>query len=58
MLFGGIAVALIEGVGFYDGAVGDLLLQRFDQLARQNVGPVLFAGVQLDSYLAVNTFVD
>lgn len=58
MALGGIAVALIERVGFYDGAVGDLLLQRFDQLARQNVGPVLFAGVQLDSYLAVNTFVD
>ena len=33
-----IAVALIERVGFYDGAVRDLLLQCFDQLARQNVG--------------------
>ena len=58
MLFCGITVALIERVGFYDGAVGDLLLQRFDQLARQNVGAVLFAGVQFDSNLAVNAFVD
>ena len=58
MALGGIAVTLIERVGFYDGAVGDLLLQRFDQLERQNVGPVLFAGVQLDSYHAVYTFVD
>ena len=53
-----IAVALIERVGFYDGAVRDLLLQCFDQLARQNVGAVLFAGVQLYSNLAVNAFVD
>ena len=53
-----ITVALIQGVGFYDGAVRDLLLQRFDQLARQNVGAVLFAGVQLYSNLAVNAFVD
>lgn len=58
MLFGGIAVALIEGVGFYDGAVGDLLLQRFDQLARQNVGAVLFAGVQFDSNLTVNALIN
>ena len=58
MLFCGITVALIERVGFYDGAVGDLLLQRFDQLARQNVGTVLFASVQLNGNLAVNAFVD
>ena len=58
MFFGGIAVALIERVGFYDGAVRDLLLQCFDQLARQNVGAVLFAGVQFDGNLAVNAFVD
>ena len=58
MFFSGIAVALIERVGFDDGAVRDLLLQRFDQLARQNVGAVLFAGVQLDGNLAVNAFVD
>ena len=58
MACGGVAVTLIERVGFYDGAVGYLLLQRFDQLAWQNVGAVLFAGVELYSYLAVNAFVD
>ena len=58
MLFGGIAVAMIEGVGFDNGAVRDLLLQCFDQLARQNVGAVLFTGVQFDGNLAVNAFVD
>ena len=58
MFFGGIAVALIKSVSFYDGAVRDLLLQRFHQLARQNVGAVLFAGVQFDGNLAVNAFVD
>ena len=58
MLFCGITVALIERVGFDDGAVRDLLLQCFNQLAWQNVGAVLFAGVQLDGNLAVNAFVD
>ena len=58
MFFGGIAVTLIQGIGFYNGAVRDLLLQCFYQLARQNVRAVLFSGVQLDGNLAVNAFVD
>ena len=52
MLCGGVAVALVIGIGFHNGAVGDLFHQALDPGTRDDVGAVLLAGVQLNSHLA------
>jgi hypothetical protein len=53
VLFGGIAVALVEGVGLYDrglrGAGGKEVL---DPGGGDDIGAVLLAGVELDSQLS------
>jgi hypothetical protein len=52
VLCGGVAVALVIGIGFHNGAVGDLFHQALDPGTRDDVGAVLLAGVQLNSHLA------
>ena len=53
VLFGGVAVALIEGVGLDDGSLRQVALhQLLHPLVGDDVRTVLLAGVQLDGYLA------
>ena len=54
----GVAVALVERVRFHDIAVRHLSLERLHHVAGQDVRAVLFARVQLDGHLAVNTLID
>ena len=56
---GGVAVALIVGVGLDDaGAFQVFLHERFDPLAGDDVGTVLFAGVQFHAHASFNRLVD
>ena len=58
MLFGRVAVALIERVGLDNRAVGNGCLKRFDEFAGQDVGTVLFTSMQLDGNVTVNALID
>ena len=53
MLFGGVAVAFVVGVGFHDGGIGQVFGDEILHPAERNdVGAVFFASVQLDGNLA------
>ena len=53
VLLGGVAAALIVGVGLHNGRTRQVLFnQLLDPRARDNVWSVRFAGVQLDGNLA------
>ena len=60
VLLGGAAVTVVEGVGLDDGSTLQLLV--FKQLcnpgAGNNIGAVLFAGVNLDTNLALENLTD
>ena len=58
MLFGRKAVAFVKRVSFHDHGVRHRGLERLHHVSGQNVGTVLFAGVQLNGHLAVDAFVD
>ena len=54
MLLGGVAIASVVGVGLDDGRLGEVLVHELGHpLARDDVGPVLLAGMQLDGHLAI-----
>ena len=58
VLVGGVAVALIVGVGLHDGGILQVLLhQRLHPFARQDVGTVLLAGMQFHGHLALDVLV-
>ena len=51
----GIAVALIVGVGFYDGGIGEVLLNEgLHPLTGNDVGTVLLSGVEFYAHLSGN----
>ena len=53
MLFGGVPIALIIGIGLHDGGVRQFLLQKLlHPRAGKNIRSVLFAGMQLHADLA------
>ena len=59
VLLGRVAVALVVGVGLDDVGIGEVLLhQGFDPFARNDVGAVLFTGVELDAHAAGNLAID
>jgi len=58
VLFGCISVAFVPGVGLHNLGVGHLHLKFLDPFARQNIGAVLFAGVELDGNASGNALVD
>ena len=58
VLFGSIAPAFVQGVGFNYIAVGHMCLKSLYHFARQNVRAVRFAGMQFNCNLAVNAFVN
>ena len=54
----GIPVTLVECVGLHNSAVGNLGLESPDHVPGQNVGSVLFTGVQLYADFAENGIAD
>ena len=58
VLFRRVAVSHVERVRFDDRAVGNVLLEGFDHVARQNVRAVAFTRVELDRDLPDDFFVD
>ena len=59
VLFGGVAVTLIVGVGLDDAGLRQVLLHQLAHpLARDDVGAVGLAGVELDAGLAADVGVD
>ena len=59
MLLGGVAVTHVVGVGLDDVGIGEVLLQQgLHPLARDDVGAVLLAGVELDAHAAGNVAAD
>ena len=59
VLLGGVAVALVVGVGLDDAGLGEVLLEQLAHpRARDDVGAVGLAGVELDAGLAADVAVD
>lgn len=59
VLLGGVAVALVVGVGLDDAGLGEVLLDQLaDPFARDDVGAVGLAGVELYADLAADVAVD
>ena len=58
VLFGSVAVAFVPGVGLHNLGVGNLCLEFLDPFAGQNIGTVLFAGVELDGNTTGDALVD
>ncbi len=53
-----VSLALVQGIGFHQSAVGNMLLQGFHHVPRQDVGAVRLAGMHLDGCLSGNTPID
>ncbi|MGA7831490.1 MAG: hypothetical protein WCA21_11055 [Terracidiphilus sp.] len=53
-----VSLALIERVGFDQATIGNVLLQGSYHFARENVGTVRFAGMQLDGDLSTDCCID
>jgi len=53
-----VSLALIERVGFDQAAIGNVLLQGSYHFARENIGAVRFAGMQLDRDLSADCCID
>lgn len=53
-----VAVSLVERIRFYDRAVLHLLLKGGYHVTRQDIRPMLFTGMQLDGYFAIDGIID
>ena len=58
VILGGVAVAVIEGVRFDNRALRDACLQGLHHFARQDVGTVTLAGMELNGDLARQIVLD
>ena len=54
----GVPFPLVESICLHKAAVGNTFLQRLDHIAGQNVGPLGFAGVQLNGRFSCDTLAD
>lgn len=52
-----VAIALIQRIRFYNRTVRDMLYKCLNHVTGQNIRPMLFSCMQLNSYFAVNPLI-